>query len=336
MPKTLNAPPVADSNIQDLLAMRRALATVATAQEIDFFNRLKDSTFSIERVADDFRMSMRASEAMVAVLASVNLIESTGNGLYRLSEEAKTFLVKESDFYRGPMMDVADPVFIQHRDAFANDNKPVDPFAVNIEGLKPEVVESFIARMHMITLPTAAALGRQTVFGRINKLLDVGGGSGSLAVGVATHNSSIAVTLLDLEPVCRIARRNVEEYGLSSKIETLVGSMFEPLPKGFDGILFGNIFHDWGLDTCKKLALNAFEALEPGGYICLHEMVLDETKTGPLAIAAFSVGMLVHELGKQFTKSELDELLMSVGFVDVEMMSSFGHYSLVTARKPVS
>jgi hypothetical protein len=110
--------------------------------------------------------------------------------------------------------------------------------------------------------------------------------------------------------------------------------MFEPLPKGYDGILFGNIFHDWNLETCKKLAKSSFEALEPGGTICLQEMILWPKKDGPLAVAAFSVGMLVHELGKQFTHAELEDILGGAGFIGMQVAPSFGHYSLVTAQKP--
>ena len=72
MSKQLVAPPVADTNIQTMLAMRRALATVTTAQELKFFDRIGDNAFTIESVAKDFSMSLRAAEAMVAVLASVN------------------------------------------------------------------------------------------------------------------------------------------------------------------------------------------------------------------------------------------------------------------------
>jgi hypothetical protein len=54
-------------------------------------------------------------------------------------------------------------------------------------------------------------------------------------------------------------------------------------------------FHDWDEDPCRKLARLAFEALEPGGLILLHEEPLDDTKDGPLAVGCFSVVMLLNE-----------------------------------------
>ena len=100
-----------------------------------------------------------------------------------------------------------------------------------------------------------------------------------------------------------------------------------------DAILFGNIFHDWDVDSCQRLAQMAYDALEPGGKVLLHEMVLDEDKAGPLLTACFSVAMLIYERGKQYTFTELSDFLQQAGFSDCEVTPSFGYYHLVTATK---
>jgi len=71
--------------------------------------------------------------------------------------------------------------------------------------------------------------------------------------------------------------------------------------------------------------------LQPGGTICLHEMLLDDLKDGPLTVACFSIAMLLHEKGKQFTAGELEDLLGETGFRDFQVTPSYGYYSLVTA-----
>ena len=220
-----------------------------------------------------------------------------------------------------------------HREAFARD-APVKPVAVKIHDLSVESIEGFINHMHLITLPTAATLGRQPVFASMARLLDAGGGSGSLSIGVASQNPQIECVVLDVAPVCAIARRNIAEYGLSDRVVTQVGDMFAPLPGGFDGVLFGNVFHDWDARSCAQMAARAFDALEPGGHICLHELVMNPDRDGPLAIASMAVAMLVHERGQQYTEGELAVILEGAGFEEVRVTPSFGHYSLVTARKP--
>ncbi len=140
--------------------------------------------------------------------------------------------------------------------------------------------------------------------------------------------------MMDLEPVCSIAERHIRDHGLSDQVTVTARDIFtSPWPSGFDGLLFGNIFHDWDLESCRFLARQAFDALEPGGTICLHEMLLNEKKDGPLTVALYSVAMLLHEKGKQFTPRELETLLTDAGFLNFQVTRSFGYYSLVTATK---
>ena len=49
--------------------------------------------------------------------------------------------------------------------------------------------------------------------------------------------------------------------------------------------------------------------------------------------ANFSVTMLVYEKGKQYTFTELKNMLEKVGFKDCKVTNAFGYYSLVSATK---
>ena len=53
-------------------------------------------------------------------------------------------------------------------------------------------------------------------------------------------------------------------------------------------------------------------------------------------MACFSVAMLLHENGKQYTLSELEEMLATAGFAGFESAVSHGYYHLISARKPES
>jgi release factor glutamine methyltransferase len=71
-------------------------------------------------------------------------------------------------------------------------------------------------------------------------ILDVGTGSGCLAVAIASRNKSARVTAVDVSPdALAVARRNGERHGVADRIEFLQGDLFAPLPPGarFDLIL---------------------------------------------------------------------------------------------------
>ena len=71
-----------------------------------------------------------------------------------------------------------------------------------------------------------------------------------------------------------------------------------------------------------------------GGGIIIHEMLYNDTKTGPFPVAAHNIIMMLWTEGQQYSGAELSSLLDDVGFVDVEVKPTYGYFSIVTGRKP--
>ena len=133
----------------------------------------------------------------------------------------------------------------------------------------------------------------------------------------------------------RKASEAIALSGLLDRVACFPGDMFKSSwPERRDAVLFSNVFHDWDLDTCAALARSAYAALKPGGSILLHEMLLDEDRSGPLAVACCSVTLLLFERGRQYTAGELSELLSGAGFTDFRSTPTCAYYSLVQARRP--
>ena len=212
---------------------------------------------------------------------------------------------------------------------------PVEPHAVDIQNQNEEQITYFIRRMHSLTLPAAGGLGGLDIFSDVESLLDVGGGSGSLSCGIAAQQPQLHSTILDIEPVCRLAAENVRSFELEGRVSTLAADMFSATwPTDQDAVLFGNIFHDWDVGACTQLACKAFTSLKSGGRIMLHEILLDDRKNGPLIAACMSVAMLLYEKGKQYTLAEFTNMLGAAGFIDCHSVPSYGYYHLVVATRP--
>ena len=332
---TFPIPPADDRKLYELRATRHALPTLAVAQEMELFERLEKGPKTIEEITEELQLTARATEAMIIVVTALGFLARYNDGQYGLTDLARTYLLPTSPFYYHELIQENDPAVEQLRRAFRSDDQPIQPIAVTMRDLEDKQVENFINHMHTITLPAASGLANQKVFGSIDKLLDVGGGSGSLCLAIANRYPQTQCTIMDFERVCQIAQRNIAKHELANHVKTVTADMFsDPWPSNYDGVLFGNIFHDWDWKSCQYLARQAFKTLNPGGTICLHEMLLNEFKDGPLVVACYSVAMLLHEKGKQYTATELQTLLTEVGFVDFQARSSFGYYSLVTAIKP--
>ncbi|MFC3908059.1 methyltransferase [Legionella dresdenensis] len=80
----------------------------------------------------------------------------------------------------------------------------------------------------------------------------------------------------------------------------------------------------------------SYESLNPQGRILIHEMLFNNTKTGPLGVAAYNIMMLLWtQGGQQFSRKELTTLLQDIGFTDVQVLpTGFGEWSLITGTKP--
>jgi release factor glutamine methyltransferase len=64
-------------------------------------------------------------------------------------------------------------------------------------------------------------------------VLDLGTGSGNLAVAVAHQNKAAQVTAVDLSPeALAVARRNADRHGVADRIRFLEGDLFAPLSPG--------------------------------------------------------------------------------------------------------
>ncbi len=327
--------------LHDLMFHRLAYPTLMLAHEFGLFQLLHEQEATIDQVGDALGLRPRAAAALISVPAALGVVRHAGGGRFGLSDAGKTYMLPSSPYFFMPLLKLPEMRWMEShqigylRDTFRQGEEPNQPLAVLIEHLPPEQLQGFIGVQHALSLAAAATVAKSPAFAGVHRVLDVGGGSAALSLGIAARHPGIRCTVLDLAPICRIAQGTIAGYGLEGRVTTHTADMFnDPWPEGHDALLFGNIFHDWDMESCRKLARLAFEALEPGGRMLLHEVPLNENKDGSLLAACYAVAMLLHEKGKQYTLSELEAILSEAGFVDFRSEPTAAHYHLVNARKP--
>jgi hypothetical protein len=164
-------------------------------------------------------------------------------------------------------------------------------------------------------------------------MLDVGGGSGAHSIGAVTTWPGLVAVILDVPEVCEVAKEFVTQYGLQQRISTSAANFFvDPYPEA-DIHFYGMIFHDWPEEKCRYLARKSFDALAAGGRIIVHEMLFNDTRTGPFSAAAFNIDMLAAMPGEQYSGQQIISMLRDAGFTNYEIKQTFGYWSIVTARK---
>lgn len=341
----IEIPTTDDRVIWDVWTSTYWLPSLLVADELGVFIALNEEPAAAADLARRLDFDRRATEILLPMLASLGLLVPR-LGRYHLTDAARNYLLPESSFYWGGVFSASrqdNPMSSILRDRLtrktnlgrgeAEQDRPADSWASGqVDRQRAREIARF---MHSHSLPAAMGAARNGDFGRVKRLLDIGGGSGCFSIAFAQAYPELRCTIMDLPTMCDVALEYVGAAGVSDRVDARAVDMFrQTWPTGYDAHFFSNVFHDWSVETCKELAQKAYEALPAGGRIFLHEMLLDENCAGPRTAAGFSVMMLIGTRGQQFTFGELAKLLDGAGFVDVEATATYGYYSVVSAGKP--
>jgi hypothetical protein len=341
---TFEVPTRDDTPLWDVWLSMLWLPALTAADELKILDSLAERPATVAELADRLDLNVRAVSAVLPLLAAMGFLIAR-EGRFSISETTRNFMVHSSPFYWGAVFTVQprlNPMHVRLCEALAL--KKAGPMGQSSEKPPVEAWESgqldleraraIAAFMQSHSLPAATGVARNGDFTGVSRLLDVGGGSGCFSIALAQTHSDLRCTIMDLPTMCDVAREHIAAGKVADRVDTTSVDMFRAdWPRGHDAAFFSNIFHDWSFETCAQLAAHAFAALPSGGRIYLHEMLLDDGGTSPVTTAAFSVLMLLGTRGQQFTFTQLRKLLQDAGFVDVEVSSTYGYYSLVRARK---
>ena len=338
----MQTPSFDDRPIWDVWLSVYWMPSLAAADELGLFEALQARAASAEELAERLELSAAALKALLPLLASLGFL-AVRLGRYHLTGPAELYLIKQSPLYWGHafaihrqnpwasrMMAALKSRPVESLSILGEQQRPVDSWESG--ELDPAMARMLCAFMHSHSLPAALGLAGSPRFGSTKRLLDVGGGSGCFSIALAERRPELRCTILELPVMGELAKAYIEAADLQVRVQTCPLDMFrQPWPGGHDAVLMSNIFHDWDEQTCARLARMAFDALEPGGRIHLHEMLLDDQGTGPLPAAAFAMQMLVGTNGRQYSAAELARPLEDAGFADIEVDAAYGYFSLVTA-----
>jgi acetylserotonin N-methyltransferase len=344
------APTSDDRQMWDLWLTGLYQGTIVAADDAGIFAALAERPATIDELAQRLDFDTRATGIVVRLLAALRLVVPR-QGSYQLTDAARTYLVKSSPFYWGHMMRVA--VSEWHRDTAlaklkqkgsaqaagpegtprpSGSGRPADGWAAG--EIQIGQAEQIAAAMQSHSLPAAIAAARNYDFTGIERILDVGGGSGCFVIAMAQAHPRLKATVMELGTMCTVAAKYIAAGGVAAQVDTKAVDMFrEPWPEGYDAVFFSNIWHDWNFRTCAWLAARAYEALPRGGRVLIHEALLDDDGGGPPAAAAFSMLMLLATQGQQFTFAELRTLLEGAGFEGIETRQTASYYSITTGHK---
>jgi acetylserotonin N-methyltransferase len=315
--------------------------TLACADELGLFRRLEAGPLTFDALRDALSLAPRPAEILLGMMRALGFIERQQRSAYSLTDTARVYLLPSSESYWGPAFRSRRSVLQdQIMRALKSDRAPGIEWGSSLcdqwsAGMSSETSRVFIEAMHAQSARPAWTLAELALWSGVRTLLDVAGGSGVFSLRIAERHPNTRIQVLELPGTAAFTRRYVASSPAAMRIEVVERDMFDgQWPAPVDAVLASNVFHDWSASACQTLARRAFAALRPGGQLHLHEMVLGASGDEPLSAVCFSMAMLLQTDGKQYSLSELREILCAAGFADVSARAALGYFSLVTASKP--
>ena len=130
--------------------------------------------------------------------------------------------------------------------------------------------------MRVTSAGALATLTQSNALRGARRLLDVGGGDGTIGCALAKEYPDLQVTVFNLPASAHLARHNIAGQQMSDRVTVHEGNFLtDELPGGFDRSLFSRVLCDWTPDVCRMLFEKSRRALLPGGKLVINEALID-------------------------------------------------------------
>lgn len=169
-------------------------------------------------------------------------------------------------------------------------------------------------------------------FAGVNRLLDVGGGTGAFLAAVGAAHPKLRLDLMDLPVVLQGA--GLRLAAMSDRLTLHPGSFRDDsLPQGADAISLIRVLYDHNDSTVRQLLRAVYDALPVGGRLIIAEPMSGGAKPDPQTDVYFAVYTMAMQTGRTRSGPEIAEMLSQAGFTSICIKTGFRPYvtSAVTA-----
>lgn len=180
----------------------------------------------------------------------------------------------------------------------------------------PKEMEAFGEAMKSNSLNSMRGVLENCDFTGSQKVVDIGGGLGQLAVALLEKYPSLQGALLELPELIAIAKKSfpVNDPRMASRLEYVGGDMFESVPPA-DVYVMKHVIHDWDDERCIRVLRNCHQSMKgEGRVICVDAVLPPMGDTSGTPAKLLDVNMMVFVPGKERTRAQWKELYQAASF----------------------
>ena len=316
--------PETTEDILDLLNGYIASAALGAAMELGVFWLLAEKPLLAPDLANALNIPLNRCHHWLQLLCRLGLLEDSTTGYVPSLVARDAILNAQSQHFWAFHAREDRERFICVRDLALNIHRPMsawgapnltppDYFRQILED--PSYAASFTRMLYEIHIALAEQLADLLDLQGVNRLMDLGGGSGVVSFALLRKKQELTSVVIDAENVCQTGREIASENGLEKRVTYLAADISQDgLPTGFDMVMLCDV-GSLGDNLLRRIhgVLNL-----QGRLVVVDKFAPSETDAPPSRLSsAFLTSLEYPAQSISFTTVErVQTRLQEVGFRD--------------------
>lgn len=304
--------------------------------QLDLFTPLKDGPMSAEQIADTIGVSSAKLKPLLYALVAAGLLTTEGE-LFANTDASNCFLVRGCPSCRVDSHELYSELWKAVLKTAESIRTGLPQAKYDYSAMSKDKLEQFLRGEHPEVIEAGRDLVARFDFSLYRTLIDVGGGSGGLAIAVTEACPHIQATVVDLPTVTPFTQRFIEEAGARDKVQVVAADVLrDPLPGSYDVAVLRALIQILSPDDARRVLNNVSRVVNPGGAIYIAGSgIIDNSRTSPPQKVGLNLVFInLYDEGQAYTEQEHRNWLSEAGFEDFERITLPEGGSIITARKP--
>ncbi len=293
-----------------------------------------------KEICNDLSSHEINTELYLNALTALGLIEKK-NGAYCNSDLAQELLVSERDYYMGDF--IASLTSTWHVISMKELtslilNGPSGRMNIMSESLWERNTRNGVNYQRIELAQTASTIiSSLPEYSGLQKMLDLGGGSGMVAMNIVKKHPNMQGVIFDQPAVVKVTNEYIEKYQMNDRVKAIGGNyMVDDIGSGYD-LIWASFTFNFHQDELDAIISKLYDALNEGGVFIYFGDGVEKEGTYPAEpIMGMLKACMMAANNFNMPQGKIAQKMLDCGFRSVRSTSvigSFGKSDVDIARK---